>query len=896
MQQSDFISFDSGKQHAAATAATTSSNTATTQQQQFRSLNCEVLRTKLTTTHIAKVGGGGESVTGSPTGPIEQPQQQKQQEVERPDEFIQAIFNLTQPITVRAPCAVIGLTGHCLVQGFHLRQRALLIDGSASQHVAVQPLPKDSGNSNNNKTLEAAISSWGPCSGAVATLSHLATGTPLPRPAVLSCCQDASLCAFDSSNNNSQALIAHDLAALAEIEARFGSKLDWGWIRRTMADMSQRVGAASGHNAQHNLNDHVLVLVVARSSGSNNSGTGAESPPSPAFHLPFFAPRMAPVPHNILQDSLLPALSYSSPVASSTTSAINIGRIVINSKNRRKDIGRTAAAARAVPSLLVAGAVNTGKSTSCRFFCNTLLSLYGSCLWVDLDLGQSEFSPPGGIGLFRITRPLFCANQTDGVERLAFHFLGAPTMRDPVAMALALESLCEITIREASATSTAATGASNGSRRRNRDRTDDDDEDKNSRKAAVTAAVIPVVINTHGWVLSTGRRATLEVLQRLRPTQVVHLVAPAGGDDSRWLLPTAPDEGSSSSSPSASSRGLSGAVVATMFQAPTLPMMPCSSMSSLSSSSSSSRAAWSYTLHRVNLEKLFDKNAADIRNWQWTRYFSSGANTTSNKSGAVAMMLGRRHSLLSTSSSSSLRQSDSDASVSETRVPLSMLRLVFAEEDVMPWNLRGRRSRLLLLAPNRNKNSDNSSDPRNNNNNNNNSDRSLLSQLRETLHCGLVAVCLPNSKQRQPQQEQQQQQQDSGNIFFASAARRQLQVTAPSPQPPPSSLLVEQLSSIPSAETPNAAGFCVAICPEQQQQQQQQQSGGNDSLSTVTLVGPLEMIAAVENIVNSNSSHEDSRLMSASDVEGNRVTLLLGWQQFDEKWSRAMMNRIAKRI
>ncbi|XP_011314586.1 polynucleotide 5'-hydroxyl-kinase NOL9 [Fopius arisanus] len=62
--------------------------------------------------------------------------------------------------------------------------------------------------------------------------------------------------------------------------------------------------------------------------------------------------------------------------------------------------------------ILVAGGKSVGKSTTGRYFVNRLLEISKTVLFVDLDLGQAEFTPSGCISVNVVQQPLLGANFT----------------------------------------------------------------------------------------------------------------------------------------------------------------------------------------------------------------------------------------------------------------------------------------------------------------------------------------------------------------------------------------------------------------------------------------------------------------------------------------------------
>ncbi|ESL11351.1 hypothetical protein TRSC58_00900 [Trypanosoma rangeli SC58] len=144
-------------------------------------------------------------------------------------------------------------------------------------------------------------------------------------------------------------------------------------------------------------------------------------------------------------------------------------------------------------AVVVLGSQNIGKSTLARFLANALFSQHGVCYWLDLDLGQPEFSPPGVVSLYCVQQPLLRPRDTAKVKLVRSFFLGGSRPRCPRATAIAIDQICAI--------------------------------------AEPLQRRHPVVVNTHGWVLSTGRRMTVEAIRRLRPKHIVHLVKEG---ETRW--------------------------------------------------------------------------------------------------------------------------------------------------------------------------------------------------------------------------------------------------------------------------------------------------------------------------------------------------------------------------
>ncbi|KAL4623755.1 polynucleotide 5'-hydroxyl-kinase NOL9 [Arapaima gigas] len=135
------------------------------------------------------------------------------------------------------------------------------------------------------------------------------------------------------------------------------------------------------------------------------------------------------------------------------------------------------------PIILVCGARNTGKSTFNRHLINTLLNHTSSVDYLECDLGQTEFTPPGCLSLSTVTKPL----------------LGAPFthLQNPQRMVFYGESSCERDL----------------------------DRYLESLKFLWRSynREMPVVINTMGWVKGFGFQLLVDLIRLFSVTHVVQL-------------------------------------------------------------------------------------------------------------------------------------------------------------------------------------------------------------------------------------------------------------------------------------------------------------------------------------------------------------------------------------
>ncbi|XP_051962127.1 polynucleotide 5'-hydroxyl-kinase NOL9-like [Xyrauchen texanus] len=135
------------------------------------------------------------------------------------------------------------------------------------------------------------------------------------------------------------------------------------------------------------------------------------------------------------------------------------------------------------PIILVCGGKNSGKSTFSRHLINSLLNHTASVEYLECDLGQTEFTPPGCLSLSTVTEPL----------------LGPPFthLRDPEHMVYYGQSDCQADI----------------------------DRYLESLKSLWRhcSGESPVIINTMGWVKGQGFQILVDLIRLFSVTHVVQL-------------------------------------------------------------------------------------------------------------------------------------------------------------------------------------------------------------------------------------------------------------------------------------------------------------------------------------------------------------------------------------
>mmetsp|Transcript_11759 Transcript_11759/g.19124 ORF Transcript_11759/g.19124 Transcript_11759/m.19124 type:complete len:755 (+) Transcript_11759:154-2418(+) len=140
--------------------------------------------------------------------------------------------------------------------------------------------------------------------------------------------------------------------------------------------------------------------------------------------------------------------------------------------------------------LLVCGFRGTGKSTFCRFALNSMLNRMKRVAYLECDVSQTEFTPPGMVSLVDVTEPLFGPSYTHLREPVRSYFIGTNNPQaDPVqylqAIALAYKYYCD----------------------------------------HLRTQGVPLVVNTPGWVQGLGRDLLLHIIAITSPTHIVQLMS-----------------------------------------------------------------------------------------------------------------------------------------------------------------------------------------------------------------------------------------------------------------------------------------------------------------------------------------------------------------------------------
>ncbi|KAH7651189.1 polynucleotide 5'-hydroxyl-kinase GRC3/NOL9 protein [Dioscorea alata] len=147
------------------------------------------------------------------------------------------------------------------------------------------------------------------------------------------------------------------------------------------------------------------------------------------------------------------------------------------------------------PTSLVCGPGNCGKSTFSLHLLNTLLKRYERVAYLDTDVGQAEFTPPGCISLLIFDNPIpdlsiLCLKTP---ERCVFYG-GVSAEHDPNAYLNSIYALYDHFIKE---------------------------HYHASETDGLRKPMLPLIVNTSGWVKGLGYNLLVEILRFIDLTHVV---------------------------------------------------------------------------------------------------------------------------------------------------------------------------------------------------------------------------------------------------------------------------------------------------------------------------------------------------------------------------------------
>ncbi|KAI3464019.1 hypothetical protein Pfo_020682 [Paulownia fortunei] len=151
----------------------------------------------------------------------------------------------------------------------------------------------------------------------------------------------------------------------------------------------------------------------------------------------------------------------------------------------------------AFPIAFVCGPKNSGKTTFSRHLLNVLLQRLKKVAYLDTDVGQTEFTPPGLLSLTVIDKitPDLTIPCLKTPER-CFFFGDISSKRDPTTYLTYISALYDHYLKEYCMNNTKETQGSAG---------------------------LPLVINTPGWVKGIGYEILVDMLKYMSPTHVVKI-------------------------------------------------------------------------------------------------------------------------------------------------------------------------------------------------------------------------------------------------------------------------------------------------------------------------------------------------------------------------------------
>ncbi|CAM0880090.1 unnamed protein product [Alopecurus aequalis] len=143
------------------------------------------------------------------------------------------------------------------------------------------------------------------------------------------------------------------------------------------------------------------------------------------------------------------------------------------------------------PVVLVCGPANSGKSTFSRLLLNSLLPRYGRVGYLETDVGQPEFSPPGCLSIHVVDEAIADLRYPvlREAERCCF-FGDISSKRDPETYLNSLFLLYTYFVE---------------------------------KYRCPGSEVLPLIVNTPGWVKGTGFDMLVEMLRYICPTIVVQI-------------------------------------------------------------------------------------------------------------------------------------------------------------------------------------------------------------------------------------------------------------------------------------------------------------------------------------------------------------------------------------
>ncbi|KAJ2600881.1 Polynucleotide 5'-hydroxyl-kinase grc3 [Coemansia sp. RSA 1722] len=171
------------------------------------------------------------------------------------------------------------------------------------------------------------------------------------------------------------------------------------------------------------------------------------------------------------------------------------------------------------PIYVVAGMQGQGKSTFSRQLINRLISRFGRLFYMETDIGQSEISPPGALSLTMLSDPLLGPPFTHSSRQDFYHavYMGMSSPKnDPDRYVRAVQCLTSVYRDFISADRIRY--AVLESENQFLSGTEANESDKR---------VIPLVVNTQGWLRGLGLDMHYSLCEAVQPTNYIQLYDPS---------------------------------------------------------------------------------------------------------------------------------------------------------------------------------------------------------------------------------------------------------------------------------------------------------------------------------------------------------------------------------
>ncbi|XP_046850669.1 polynucleotide 5'-hydroxyl-kinase NOL9-like isoform X2 [Xenia sp. Carnegie-2017] len=142
------------------------------------------------------------------------------------------------------------------------------------------------------------------------------------------------------------------------------------------------------------------------------------------------------------------------------------------------------------PIVLICGGKNVGKSTFARYLMNDFLNNQSSLYFMETDVGQTEFTPPGILSLVKVNSPIFGPPFTHLAKSERALFFGDITPKDYPSTYVKMVYLLHEYYKE-------------------------------------SCSAEPLVINTCGWIKGLGVRILLDIIRLVQPTHIIQINSPS---------------------------------------------------------------------------------------------------------------------------------------------------------------------------------------------------------------------------------------------------------------------------------------------------------------------------------------------------------------------------------